>query len=60
MKTCEGCVELAREQFPKGRTAVRCMAPFESPWGNGRVLDIFPDDCVLESAIMRPKWCTKE
>ena len=57
--TCKGCEHLRSEKWPKGITAVRCMAAMPSPWGKGRVLSTFPGEVVL-SGVQRPLWCTKD
>lgn len=55
---CTGCEHLKTEQWPRGCTAVRCMAQLPPPWGNGRVLTSFPGEVVMR-CVQRPCWCPK-
>ena len=60
--TCEGCDFLEVEHWPKGECATRCMAPFERPFGNGRVMNVYPaiyNGQPIMHKHERPIFCKK-
>lgn len=58
MESCNSCLCMAVEDWPKGVKACRCMNPAE-PTGSikhfGRVMEIFNLGRV--GTVMRPAWC---
>ena len=58
METCNSCLCMAVEAWPRGVKACRCMS-LADPVGTivhfGRVLELFTLGTV--GPVMRPKWC---
>lgn len=59
MKTCRGCPQIALDQWPQGKQAVRCLYT-----GNGdrfgRVLHVVRDGNPHPDSVRTPEWCKKE
>lgn len=58
MKTCNSCLCLKAEPWPRGTTAVRCMNPAKPVGGighYGRVVELFRFGEV--GTVLRPSWC---
>lgn len=61
METCNSCLCMAVEAWPRGVKACRCMS-LADPVGTivhfGRVLELFTLGTV--GPVMRPKWCPQK
>lgn len=57
MRDCRQCRYLKAEEWPRNKTAMRCLKPLPEPWGNGRAVLLRPTGKERELRIEPPKWC---